>query len=61
MPSVTSYSRKQIRSVSLSHIEKILDKDPSDATFRELMEYIVYDAIAYNCLDDVATEERLRA
>ena len=60
MPSVTSYNRKQINTISLKHIRKILDQNYSLATFRELMEYIAYDEIAYNTLEDVETEERLR-
>ena len=61
MPSATSYNRKQITTISLKHIEKILKRDPSLTTFRELMEYIVYDGIAYNTLEDVETEEMLRS
>lgn len=57
---VPSYNRKQISSVKLSHIKKLLETDIDDAEFRELLSYIVYDGIAYNTIQDVETEERLR-
>lgn len=57
---VPSYNRKQISSVKLSHIEKLLETDIDDAEFRLLLYYIVCDGIAYNTIQDVVTEERLR-